>query len=71
MSDSRHIPRSAPPVELLLAALRADYPDWGIVYDAFAEVWIALRGKNQALVGADAGDLRSRLARAEKGASWM
>jgi hypothetical protein len=45
----------------VLRRLRAAYPAWGILHDAAASRWIAVRGREVTLVRATAIELRSAI----------
>lgn len=46
-----------------LAALRRNFPGWGILYDPFTPRWVALRGRTITLVAESPERLRADLER--------
>jgi hypothetical protein len=51
---------AADPV-LWLARLRRDFPDWAFLFDPWAGVWLAVRGRYQTEIAVTAGALHESL----------
>ncbi|MCO5993739.1 hypothetical protein [Actinoallomurus rhizosphaericola] len=44
-----------------LHRLRREFPEWVALFDPFASVWVAVRGRREYVTGATAHELRDRL----------